>query len=182
MRWRYCHVLHVSDQWVLVRGFGGSAEEPSKYLDIRVDDLTGEHIRALLALHLRAMHQNSPPGHVFALDLSGLQAPNVTVWSAWNGAELAGIAALKELGDGTGELKSMRTDPKHLRKGVAAALLEHIIGEACRRGMRRLSLETGSGPAFEPALALYRKRGFVDGEEFADYRCSDFNQFLHLDL
>jgi putative acetyltransferase len=98
--------------------------------DIRVDDLTGGPTRALLTLHLGGMHENSPPGHVFALDLSGLQAPNVTVWSAWDGRELAGIAALKELGDGTGELKSMRTDPKHLRKGVAAALLQHIIGEA----------------------------------------------------
>jgi putative acetyltransferase len=114
--------------------------------DIRVDDLTGEPVRALLALHLGGMHENSPPSHVFALDLSGLQAPNVTVWSAWDGPALAGIGALKEPGDGTGELKSMRTDPRHLRKGVATALLEHIIAEAHRRGMRRLSLETGSGP------------------------------------
>jgi putative acetyltransferase len=151
-------------------------------LNICVDDLTGEPIRALLALHLRGMHANSPPGHVFALDLSGLQAPNVTVWSAWDGPELAGIAALKELGDGTGELKSMRTDPKHLRKGVAAALLKHIIGAAQLRGLRRLSLETGTGPAFEPALALYRKFGFMEGEAFADYRSSDFSQYFHLAL
>jgi putative acetyltransferase len=151
-------------------------------LDICVDDLTSEPVRALLALHLGGMHENSPPGHVFALDLSGLQMPNVTVWSAWDGPALAGIGALKELSDGTGELKSMRTDPRHLRKGVATALLEHIIGEAHRRGLCRLSLETGSGPAFEPALALYRKRGFMDGEAFADYRRSDFSQFLHLAL
>lgn len=151
-------------------------------LDIRVDDLSGEPTRELLTMHLAGMHENSPPGHVFALDLSGLRAPNVTVWSAWDGSALAGIAALKELGDGTGELKSMRTHPRHLRKGVARALLEHIIGEARRRGLHRLSLETGSGRAFEPALALYRKRGFIDGEAFADYRRSDFNQFLHLTL
>jgi putative acetyltransferase len=150
--------------------------------DIREDDLTSDPTRALLTLHLEGMRENSPPEHVFALDLSGLQAPNVTVWSAWDGLEVAGIAALKDLGDGVGELKSMRTDPKHLRKGVAAALLEHIVGEAQRRGMRRLSLETGTGPAFEPALTLYRKRGFIDGETFADYRRSSFNQFLHLAL
>lgn len=150
--------------------------------DIRVDDLTGEAALALLALHLGGMHENSPPGHVFALDLSGLKAPNVTVWSVWDGYALAGIGALKELGDGTGELKSMRTHPRHLRKGVAAALLEHIIGEARRRRLRRLSLETGSGPAFEPALALYRKRGFIGGEAFAEYESSDFNQFFHLAL
>jgi putative acetyltransferase len=151
-------------------------------LDIRVDDLSGEAARELLRLHLAGMQESSPPGHVFALDLLGLQAPNVTVWSAWDGHALVGIAALKELGDGTGELKSMRTHPSHLRKGIATALLEHIISEARRRGLRRLSLETGSGSAFEPALTLYRKRGFRDGEEFANYRRSDFNQFLHLIL
>lgn len=151
-------------------------------LDVREDDLTGAPTQALLALHLAGMQASTPPEHVFALDLSGLKAPNVTVWSAWEGSELAGIGALKQLADRTGEVKSMRTDPRHLRKGVAAALLEHIIGEARRRGLWRLSLETGRGPAFEPALALYRKRGFSDGEPFAAYRPSDFNQFLHLVL
>jgi putative acetyltransferase len=150
--------------------------------DFREDDLTGEATRALLALHLREMHENSPPGLAFVLDLSALKAPNITVWSVWEGGVPTGIGALKDLGDGSGELKSMRTHPQHLRKGVAAALLEHIIGEARRRGMRRLSLETGSGPVFAPALALYRKRGFIDGEPFADYQRSDFNQFLHLSL
>ena len=146
------------------------------------DDLSGAATRALLALHLSGMHANSPPGSVFALDLSGLLAPEVTVWSVREGEALLGIGALKALGDGTGELKSMRTHPDHLRRGVAALLLEHIIGTARARGMRRLYLETGSGPAFAPALALYRRRGFVDGEAFADYVRSDFNQFLVLVL
>jgi putative acetyltransferase len=154
----------------------------AEMFEIRQDDLTGDAPRALLALHLGGMHQNSPPGHSFALDVSGLTAPNVTVWTVWDGAALTGIGALKDIGDGTGEVKSMRTDPRHLRRGVAATLLEHIIGVARQRGLRRLSLETGSGPAFEPALALYRKRGFLDGEAFAEYRRSEFNQFLHLTL
>ena len=149
---------------------------------IREDDLEGDATRSLLALHLSGMHENSPPGHVFALDLSGLQAANVTVWSVWIGPELAGIGALKEHADGVGELKSMRTHPQHTRKGVAAALLEHIITEARGRDLRRLSLETGSGPAFDAALALYRKRGFMDGDPFAEYQRSAFNQFLHLTL
>ena len=150
--------------------------------DIRVDDLTGQKTQDLLVLHLGGMHANSPQGHVFALDFSGLMAPNSTVWSLWIGTALAGIGALKVHSGGAGELKSMRTDSQYLRRGVAAALLEHIVGEARACGLRRLSLETGSGPAFEPALALYRKRGFVDGEAFADYVRSDFNQFLHLTL
>ena len=151
-------------------------------LEIREDDLAGEATRALVALHLAGMHANSPPDSVFALDLSGLQAPDVTVWTAWDGDALAGIAALKSLGDGSGEIKSMRTHPDHLRKGVATALLDHIIEVARKRGLWRLSLETGSGPAFDPALCLYRKRGFVDGEAFASYERSAFNQFLHLSL
>jgi putative acetyltransferase len=151
-------------------------------LEIRRDDLSGEAVRGLLALHLSGMHESSPPGHVFALDLSGLTAEGVTVWSVWDGDDLAGIGALKMLDDGAAELKSMRTAPGHLRKGVAAALLEHIIAEAAARGVRRLSLETGRGPAFEAALALYRKRGFVQGGAFADYQPSDFSQFFHLDL
>lgn len=149
---------------------------------IREDDLSGEPVRALLALHLAGMHATSPPGHVFALDLSGLKVPGVAVWTAWDGEALAGIGALKALGDRAGEIKSMRTHPDHLRKGVAAAILEHIVGQARARGLSRLSLETGSGPAFEPALALYRRRGFVSGGAFGDYRPSAFNQFLHLTL
>jgi len=150
--------------------------------DIRQDDLTGEATRALLALHLAGMHAHSPAGNVFALDLSGLQRPDVTVWTVWLGAEIAGVGALRDIGGGAGELKSMRTHPDHVRKGVAAVLLDHIIGQARSRGYQRLSLETGSGPAFEPALALYRKSGFVDGGAFSDYEQSAFNQFLHLAL
>jgi putative acetyltransferase len=151
-------------------------------IEIRIDDLSGEATRALLRLHLQGMHASSPPGNVFALDLSGLTAAGVTVWTAWLDGRIAGIAALRELGDGSGELKSMRTDPDLLRRGVGSALLEHVIRVARERGLKRLSLETGSGATFEPALALYRRRGFIDGEPFGDYRRSDFNQFLHLAL
>jgi putative acetyltransferase len=151
-------------------------------LAIREDDLSGEAVRELLYLHLRGMRASSPPGGVFALDLSGLTAPAVTVWSAWASARVVGMAALKDLGDRTGELKSMRTHPDFLRRGIAAALLAHIVAVARSRGMRRLSLETGTGPAFAAALALYRRHGFVDGEPFAEYRRSEFNQFLHLSL
>jgi putative acetyltransferase len=151
-------------------------------IEVREDDLSGEPTRALLALHLAGMHANTPAGHVFALDLGGLRAPGVTVWSAWRAGTIAGIGALKDHGGGLGEIKSMRTHPDHLRAGVGAAILEHIIGEARARGMTRLSLETGRGEAFEAALALYARRGFRHGGAFADYVASDFNQFMHLAL
>lgn len=150
--------------------------------EIREDDLTGEQVRALLALHLEGMHATSPPGSVFALDLTGLQQPDVTVWTVWSGDNIAGVGALRALADGTGEIKSMRTHPNHLRRGVASTLLAHIIGVAQSRGYHRLALETGSGPAFDPALTLYRVHGFVNGDAFGDYSASAFNQFLHRDL
>jgi len=149
---------------------------------IHEDDLSGEPSRALLALHLAGMHANSPAGSVFALDLSGLQLPEVTAWSVWADGRIAGIGALKMLGDDSAEIKSMRTHPDFLRQGAGAALLDHIIATARVRGLRRLSLETGTGPAFEPALALYRRRGFANGPAFSDYVASTFNQFMHLDL
>lgn len=150
--------------------------------EIRPDDLSAAATRELLALHLRQMHANSPPGSVFALDLSGLHGPDVQVWSAWRDGRIAGIGALRALADGNGELKSMRTHPDFLRQGAAVAILDHIVGVARTRGMSRLSLETGSGAAFEPALALYRAHGFEPGPAFGDYVASDFNQFLHLAL
>ena len=106
----------------------------------------------------------------------------MTLWSAWYGTAIAGMGTLKLLADGAAEIKSMRTHPDYLRRGVGGMLLDHIMSEARRCGLRRLSLETGRGPGFEPALALYRKRGFVDGAAFADYGYNDFSQFLHLDL
>jgi len=150
--------------------------------DIREDDLSGDQTRALLALHLAGMDANSPPGSVFALDLSGLQVPAVTVWTAWRNGRIASVGALKMLQDDTAEVKSMRTHPDFLRSGAASAILERIIAVAKSRGVKRLSLETGSGPAFEPALTLYRRRGFVNGAPFSDYEQSTFNQFLHLAL
>jgi putative acetyltransferase len=149
---------------------------------IKPGDFDDPRVIALLRRHLEGMHASSPPGHVFALDWSGLQNPEISFYALWQDDDLLGFGALKELDSKTGEIKSMRTADAHLRKGVAAAILDHIIAEARKRGYARLSLETGSGPAFEPALALYRKRGFVNGEAFGGYEASSFNQFLHLDL
>lgn len=145
-------------------------------------DFDNAQLIALLRLHLDGMHANSPPGSVYALDLSGLKAPGVSFYAAWEGEALLGMGALKELDAVSGEIKSMRTDPAHLRRGVATAIFDHLLAVAKARAYRRLSLETGSGPAFEPALAFYRRRGFRNGSAFGDYIPTAFNQFLHLDL
>lgn len=150
-------------------------------MDIRRGDFS-DRVKELLRRHLEGMHANSPAGHVFALDWSALQQPAIAFYTLWEGEELLGFGALKELGPRAGEVKSMRTADAHLRRGVARRILEHVIAEAQKRGYSRLSLETGSGAAFEPALALYRQRGFVNGPAFGDYEQSPFNQFLHLDL
>ncbi len=149
---------------------------------IGLADLDDQRVKALLTRHLEGMHASSPPGHVFALDWSELRSPEISFYASWEGEELLGFGALKELDSRTGEIKSMRTADAHLRKGVAARILDHIIAVARMRGYTRLSLETGSGLAFEPALALYRKRGFTNGGAFGGYQQSAFNQFLHLDL
>ena len=128
------------------------------------------------------MHVHSPPGAVHALDLSGLDRPDVTFFTAWDGEELLGCGALRELSPHHGEIKSMRTAPRHVRKGVAACLLGHMIDVARQRGYLRISLETGSGEAFAGAIALYGKFGFVRGDSFGAYQATGFNQFFHLDL
>ncbi|NIJ38856.1 putative acetyltransferase [Sphingopyxis panaciterrae] len=145
---------------------------------IVVDDLSGAPIRALLERHFAGMLANSPAGSCHFLDFEGLNAPDVTFWSIHKAGELAGCGALKILGDAHGEIKSMRTADAFLRQGVAARMLVHIVGEARDRGLERLSLETGSSPAFEPALALYRNHGFEDCEPFADYRPDSFSRFM----
>jgi len=149
---------------------------------IAVADLADAAVQDLIAFHQRAMIDGSPPGHSFALDLSGLRAADVTVWAAHVGDRVAAIGALKVLDGTRGEVKSMRTHPDFLRQGLAAALLETIIAAARAEGLSVLSLETGSGTAFEPALALYRRRGFTNGPAFGDYTLTDFNQCLHLPL
>lgn len=145
---------------------------------IRLDDLSGAAVRALIAHHLAGMRANSPMESVHALDLDTLRAPDVSFWSAWLGEELAGCGALKRIDAKRGELKSMRVADRFLGKGIGRALLEHLVAEARARGMTSLWLETGSSPAFEPALRLYERAGFVRTGPFGDYTDDPFSVFL----
>jgi putative acetyltransferase len=151
-------------------------------MKIRIDDLTGPEIALLLEQHLSEMRDVSPPESKHALDLNGLRQPDVTFWTVWDGTALAGCGALKELDQSHGEIKSMRTASEYRNKGVASKLLRHIINEAKRRSYKRLSLETGSMPYFEPARQLYLKFGFVYCDPFAGYREDPNSVFMTKEL
>ena len=145
----------------------------------RLDD---PDVRALIAYHQQDMYRMSPPGTSWALDLTGLSGPETTVLGAWDGAALLGIGALKRLDSDTVELKSMRTLPDHLGKGVAKAILEELLLICQSEGYTRVSLETGTSDEFVPAITLYQQRGFVRGEAFSNYENGPHNQCYHLDL
>ena len=145
--------------------------------------MRGPEIARLLQAHLDEMHLHSPPESVHALDLEALRRPEIAFWTAWDEAgELLGCVALKRLDEVHGEVKSMRTAAAHMRKGVATRLMRHLLQEARQRGYRRLSLETGSPAAFDPARRLYRRFGFVECGPFADYKPDPNSVFMALDL
>ena len=128
------------------------------------------------------MHRVTPAQSIHALDLDGLRRPDVTFWTLWQGSELLGCGALKELAPDHGEIKAMRT-PQALRgRGAAKAILAHLVGEARARGYHRLSLETGSMEAFRPARRLYERAGFSHCGPFAGYRPDPNSVFMTLDL
>jgi putative acetyltransferase len=138
-------------------------------VQIRIDDLRGPEVAALLQEHLDGVASVTPEKSRHALNLDELRQPGITFWTAWIGAEIAGCAALRELDASHAELKSMRTTSRFLRQGVGSALLEHIIAEARRRGYRRLSLETAVFEYFVPAHRLYHKFGFRPCGPFEGY-------------
>jgi putative acetyltransferase len=148
------------------------------HIEIRIDDLSTAASQALVAEHLQGMHRNSPPGHVNALAIEALRQPDITFWTAWENGSLCGCGALKELDSARGEIKSMRTRPAFLRRGVGQAVLDEILRTAQHRGYRELLLETGTGPAFEAAHRLYLKNGFIWSGAFGDYESTDFNVFM----
>ena len=151
-------------------------------LRIVEDDLTGPEIIALLERHLETMRSQSPPESVHALDLDGLKARQVTFWSVYDGDALVGCGALKELDARHGEIKSMHTAAEIRGRGVAAAMVGHILTEARRRSYSRLSLETGSTEDFASAHRLYRRFGFTECGPFGEYRLDPFSVFMTLEL
>lgn len=145
---------------------------------IEVSDVRDADVLALLAFHLQDLAGLSPAESQHALDVEALRQANITFWTARINHQLAGCVALKALNETHAELKSMRTAPAFLRQGVAAGLLEFVLGEAKQRGFLRVSLETGSAVAFEPARRLYTRFGFVECAPFGGYVADVNNVFM----
>ena len=147
-------------------------------IEVRIDDLSGREVGALIAEHIAGMHRHTPPEQVFALALEGLRQPEVTFWSAWREDVLCGCGALQALDQVSGEVKSMRTREPFLRQGVALAVLGEILRTALSRGYSDLFLETGTSQAFEAAHALYLRNGFQWCGPFGEYEASGSNVFM----
>lgn len=151
-------------------------------MQIRLDPLTDPAVFALLGEHLSQMHELSPPQSVHALDVSGLRGPQISFWTAWDGAVLLGCGALAEWAPGQGEVKSMRTASAMRRRGTGRSMLTHIVSVARGRGYEALSLETGTDPAFAPAWRLYESFGFEPCGPFGAYQEDPFSRFMRLRL
>jgi len=145
---------------------------------IKVDDLLGGEVLKLLEEHMSDMLATSPPESVHALDHVSLKSADITFYSGWDGGELLGCVAIKQLSAEHGELKSMRTATTARNKGVATKLLNHVLNIAVDRGYRYMSLETGSQEYFEPARKLYEKHGFKYCAPFANYKEDPNSKFM----
>lgn len=147
-------------------------------IDIRTNQLNNDQVIALLQDHHNDMLKHSPVESVHALDISGLEAKDVTFFSLWIDDKPAGVCALKALDESHGEIKSMRTSPQFLRRGVAKKLLGHVIEQAKIRGYQRISLETGTAQVFLPAQQMYQSFGFVKCEPFGNYALDPYSLFM----
>jgi putative acetyltransferase len=144
--------------------------------------LDDPRVVALLHTHVTRARAETGRGSAHALDLSALRTPEIAFWTAWEGEEIIGVGALKQLSAEHGEIKSMHTAEAARGRGVGSALLRHIMAAARARGMSRLSLETGSWAYFIPARALYARHGFVECAPFGEYREDPNSVFMTLQL
>ncbi len=154
----------------------------SAELAIARDDPRQADVSDLLREHLRFAAEVTPQGHVHALDWVGLTAPDVEFYSARRGEVLVGVGAIRWLDEAHGEIKSMHTARSARGTGVGDAIVRFLIDRARQRGCGRVSLETGTYPAFAPARALYEKLGFEVCATFADYTDNEFSTCMTLEL
>jgi putative acetyltransferase len=139
-------------------------------------------VRALLARHRAWALAQTPPEHAFALDVAGLLDPAITFFGFREDGSLLAVGAIRRLDPRHAEIKSMHTAEAARGRGIGRAMLGHLLGVACARGFRRVSLETGTMAVFAPARALYASAGFTPCGPFADYQPSADNCFMTLEL
>jgi putative acetyltransferase len=145
-------------------------------------DLSDSRVIDLLHTHVTRARAETACGSAHALDLTGLQSPDISVWTIWDDNALLGAGALKRLSADHGEVKSMYTAESTRGKGVGSAMLRHIIATARASGMSRLSLETGSRDYFRPARSFYKRHGFLECPPFGDYLLDPNSVFMSMDL
>ena len=151
-------------------------------MEITLANLSDPRIIDLLNTHLITAQAQTAPGSDHALDLIGLQSPEISLWAVWERESLLGVGALKRLSAAHGEVKSMHTAKTKRRAGVGSLMLRHIIATARASGLSRLSLETGSWDYFDPARRFYASHGFVECPPFAEYVADPNSVFMSLDL
>jgi putative acetyltransferase len=151
-------------------------------MEVREGGLDDPRVQRLLEMHVKRARAETGRGSAHALDLPGLRGSGIEFWTIWEDGEPLGTAALKDLGAGEFEVKSMYTAEHCRRRGIGSAVLTHLIAVCRKRGARRISLETGSWEYFRPAVALYRKHGFVECPPFADYVRDPNSLFMTLAL
>ena len=127
-------------------------------------------VNELLTKHFIELRAASPEGSAHVLDIPGLKVPSFKFWSLWENTKLMGCGALKFLNDNHGEFKSIRVHDEFRNKGYGIKIIKHLINEAKKLNIKRISIETGAGDFFKPARKLFQKCDFELCEPFAHYK------------
>ena len=151
-------------------------------MDIRVANFSHPQVRALLAAHVADMTANSPPDNNHVLSEQALRDSATQLWVAWVDDQAAAMLGLKPLAGDHAEIKSMRTEPAFRGRGLAQALLHHVLTQASAQGFGRVSLETGADESYAAARALYAKAGFLPCEAFPPYTHHPTSAYMSLAL
>ena len=137
-------------------------------------------VNKLLVKHFKELRSVSPADSCHVLDIAGLKNPNIKFWSFWEENQLIGCGALKFLDKEHGELKSIRVNDTFRKKSYGIKVIQHLIFEAKKLNIIKLSLETGAGNFFAPARKLFEKSGFKSCEPFAEYKKNPDSCYMSL--
>ena len=145
-------------------------------------NFNNSEVNDLLKKHFIELRSVSPEGSAHVLDIDGLKDPSIKFWSLWEDNKLIGCGALKFLDKNHGEFKSIRVADEFKKKGVGKRIITHLIGEAKKLKISKLSIETGAGKFFLPARNLFSKFGFKKCSPFAHYKDDPNSCYYTIDL